>query len=83
MSVWKELGRFLEHSTPLLQEGLASLKDTRGLLASLKPTVDALPELVRETQGLVVDARSLLREVSPLLVELTRHTVAELREGTS
>jgi hypothetical protein len=75
MSVWKQLGQFLEHSTPLLQEGLASLKDTRALLASLKPTVDALPELVRETQGLVVDARSLLRELSPMLVKLTRNTL--------
>jgi len=75
MSLWKDLSRFLEHSTPLLQEGLESLKDTRALIASLKPTVDALPELVSETKGLVVDARSLLRELSPMLVRMTRNTL--------
>jgi hypothetical protein len=76
MAVWKELGRFLERSNPLLEEGLHSLKETRALVAKLQPTVDALPELVRETHGLVVDARSLLRELSPLLVDLARQASA-------
>lgn len=80
MSVWKELGRFLERSTPLLEEALKSLQDTRTILASLRPTLDALPELVRETHGLVTDARALLRELSPILVDLTRRTLAELRD---
>ncbi len=80
MSVWKELGRFLERSTPLLEEALKSLQDTRTLLASLKPTIEALPELVRETHGLVTDARALLRELSPNLVEISRRTLGELRD---
>jgi hypothetical protein len=67
MSTWKELGRFLERGTPLLEAGLESLKDTRALLAALRPTVDALPGLVRETHGLVTDARALLREISASL----------------
>ena len=71
MAVWKELGRFLERSSPLLEEALRSLQETRVLLTSLKPTVDALPALVRETHGLVVDVRALVRELSPRLIELT------------
>ena len=78
--MWKELGRFLERSTPLLEEALKSLQDTRTLLASLKPTIEALPELVRETHGLVTDARALLRELSPNLVEISRRTLGELRD---
>jgi len=72
MAVWRELGRFLEHATPLLDESLASLKDTRATLASLRPTLDLLPDLVRETHGLVADARVLLRELSPLLIDMAR-----------
>ncbi len=72
MAVWKELGRFLERSTPLLEEALRSLQETRVLVSALRPTVDAMPELVRETHGLVVDVRALVRELSPLLVDLTR-----------
>lgn len=72
MAVWKELGRFLERSTPLLEEALRSLQETRVLLAGLRPTIDALPELVRETHGLVVDVRALVRELSPVLLDLTR-----------
>ncbi|HEX5059701.1 MAG TPA: hypothetical protein VFV99_10095 [Kofleriaceae bacterium] len=81
MSVWKELGRFLERGTPLLEEAVKSLQDTRALLALLRPTVEALPDLVSDTRGLVGDARALLRELSPLLVDLTRRTLAELRDG--
>lgn len=69
MSVWRELGRFLERSTPLLEEAVRSLQETRELLAGLKPTVEALPALVRETHGLVVDVRALVRELSPLLLD--------------
>ena len=79
MSVWKELGRFLEHSTPLLDEGLKSLKATNELLAALRPTVDATPELVRETHRLVVDARALLKDLAPVLLELTQRTLAQVR----
>ncbi len=69
MSVWRELGRFLERATPLLEEAVRSLQETRELLSGLKPTVDALPVLVRETHGLVVDVRALVRELSPLLID--------------
>ena len=60
MSVWKELGRFLERGTPLLEEGLKSLQATNALLAALRPAADAAPELIRETHKLVVDTRGLL-----------------------
>jgi hypothetical protein len=78
MSVWKELGRFLESGTPLLEEGLKSLKATNELLEGLRPTVEATPELVRETHRLVVDARGLLKELAPVLIEISRRTVAQL-----
>lgn len=78
MAVWKELGRFLERSSPLLEEALRSLQETRKLMAGLQPTIDALPGLVRETHGLVVDARALLKELAPLLIDLTRRTRDEL-----
>lgn len=79
MSVWKELGRFLERSTPLLEEGLKSLKATNDLIVALRPTVEATPELVRETHRLVVDARALLKDLGPVLLELTQCTLAQLR----
>jgi hypothetical protein len=68
MAVWKELGRFLERGTPLLEEGLKSLKATNELLVALRPTVDAIPALIAETQQLVVDVRALVKELGPLLV---------------
>lgn len=80
MSVWRELGRFLERGTPLLEEGLKSLKATNELLVALRPTVEAMPELVAETHRLVVDVRALVKELGPLLVEISGHTLKGLRE---
>ena len=72
MAVWKELGRFLERSAPLLDEARASLQESRDALVALKPSIEALPELVRETHLLVVEVRKTATALGPLLVELAK-----------
>lgn len=78
MAFLGELGRFLEKGTEVLTEVSATLRDARETLGVLRPTLDALPGLVRETAGLVRDARSFLGAMTPLLAQAASKTLALL-----
>ena len=70
--MFETLNRFLELGIATLGDVRALLGDARQTLAALRPTVDGLPLLLRETQGLVADARRLSTQLSPVIAELAK-----------
>ena len=64
MVLFEQLGRFLEQGAVTLDEVRALLKDARETLALLRPTVEALPGLVRETHELAKRAQLSLKPPS-------------------
>jgi hypothetical protein len=57
MALFEQVGRFLEQGVVTLDDVRASLKEARDTLVALRPTVEALPALVRDTHALVIELK--------------------------
>jgi hypothetical protein len=66
MSIFEQLGRFLEHGSEVLREVSLLVKDSREALAVARPALESMPALVEETRGLVAETREAVRVLSPL-----------------
>jgi hypothetical protein len=83
MAMFEQMSRFFERATHTLEDVAGALHEARAMLVALRPSVEALPQLICETQGLVSEARRALAEGRPIVLEVARHTREWLAEERS
>jgi hypothetical protein len=75
MAIFEQLGRFLDHGTTVLGQVSELLQEAREALVVARPALDELPAIASETRALVVETRSTMQVLSPLLIDGARKTL--------